>query len=143
MKELSSPLTFFYKYVFLLLWLVGFAAATHEVLFAGPANPRWKEYMVVWIIFALFLYFSCGQIKKVGIGGGKVRISNYLHTEEIDIGEVESVDGSTFLSPRLVWLNLKKPCRFGRRITFIPAFRKARGIGKHPLVQELSRELGR
>lgn len=141
MKELSSPLTFFYKFVFLLLWIVGFGAGTHEVLLAGPDNPRWNQYMIVWALFALFIFFSCGNVKKVTMKGRKIQISNFLRSEEIDANDIDSVDGSTFLSPKLVWFTLKKPCTFGTKIAFIPALRKTRGIGKHPLVQELTEEL--
>ena len=142
MKEISSPLTYFYKFIFPLIWAIGFPAGVHEVLLAGPSDPRWSKYLVVWILFTLFLIFSCGHIKKVTISGRTIRISNFRRTIEIESAEVESVDGSSFLSPRLVWFNLKQPCGFGRKIAFIPAFRKARGIGKHPLVEELAREFG-
>lgn len=141
MKELSSPLTFFYKFVFLALWIVGFAAGTHKVLLAGPADPRWNQYMIVWAALSIFIFFSCGNVKKVILQGRKVQVSNFIRTVEIAVDDIESVDGSTFLSPRLVWFTLKKPCSFGTKITFIPASRKARGIGKHPLVQELTEEL--
>ncbi|SHO48324.1 hypothetical protein [Desulfopila aestuarii] len=141
MKELSSPLTFFYKFIFLALWIVGFGAGTHKVLLAGPDDPRWSQYMIVWAALSIFIFFSCGNVKKVTLQGRKLQISNFLRTEEIDVDDIESVDGSTFLSPRLVWFTLKTPCSFGRKITFIPALRKVRGIGKHPLVQELAEEL--
>lgn len=141
MKELSSPLTFFYKYVFILLWLVGFAAGTNGILLAGPAEPRWGQYLIIWIVIALCIFFSCGHVKKVTLKGKKLQISNFLKTVEIDVADIASVDGSSFLSPRLVWFQLRTPCAFGSKITFLPAHRKARGIGKHPLVQELAREL--
>lgn len=141
MKELSSPFTFFYKFIFIFLWISGFALGTHEILLAGPDDPRWLQYMSIWVAFAVFIFFSSGNIKKVTMGNGKIQVSNFFRTEEIDIAAIESVDGSTYLSPRLVWFNLKEPCSFGTKITFIPAIRKARGIGKHPLVQELARDL--
>lgn len=141
MKELSSPFTFFYKYVFILIWLAGFGLGTYETLLDGPGNPRWTQYMTIWAIFAVFIFFSTGSVKKVTMSKNKIQISNFLRTEEIDVNDVESVDGSTYLSPRLVWFNLKKPCSFGTKITFIPAIRKAKGIGKHPLVHELAKEL--
>ena len=97
--------------------------------------------MIVWAVFSLFIFFSCGNVKKVTMQGRKLHVSNYFRTEEIDADDIASVDGSTFLSPRLVWFTLKKPCSFGTKITFIPAIRKVRGIGKHPLVQELTDEL--
>ncbi len=114
---------------------------TYEILLAGPDNPRWAQYITIWIVFAVFIFFSSGNVKKVTMSNKKIQISNFLRTEEIDIKDVESVDGSSYLSPRLVWFNLKNPCSFGTKISFIPAIRKAKGIGKHPLVHELAKDL--
>lgn len=141
MKQLSSSLTFFYKFIFIFLWIIGFGAGTRSVLLAGPDDPRWKVYIFAWAAIALFIFFSCGHIKKVAIHGKKLLVSNFLRTEEISLDEIESVDGSSFLSPRQVWFTLKTPCSFGRKIVFIPVARKSRGIGKHPLVVELAKEL--
>lgn len=142
MKELSSPFTFFYKYIFILIWVVGFGLGTQEVLLAGPEDPRWSQYLSIWAILSVFIFFSTGNVKKVSLGHGKIQISNFLRTEEIDVSEIESIDGSTYLSPRLVWFNLEADSAFGSKITFIPAFRKSKGIGKHPIIHELARELG-
>ena len=141
MKELSSPFTFFYKFVFILIWIIGFGLGTHEILLDGPDNPKWLQYIVIWASFAVFIFFSTGTVKKVSMGKKTIQVSNFLRTEEIDISEIEAIDGATYLSPRLVWFKLKSPSSFGTKITFIPAIRKAKGIGKHPLVFELTKEL--
>ncbi len=67
-------------------------------------------------------------------------VSNFLKTSTIDFSEVEDIDGSSMLSPKLVWFTLKKKSIFGKKITFMPANRPTRGIGKHPLVMELRKE---
>lgn len=141
MKQLSSSLTFFYKFVLIFVWLIGFGIGSRAVLLAGPDEPRWKMYMVAWLAITTFIFFSCSHIKKVAIQGKKLVVSNFFKTEEIDLSEIESVDGSSYLSPRQVWFTLKRPCTFGQKIVFIPVNRKARGIGKHPLVMELAKEL--
>ena len=141
MKELSSPYTFFYKYIFILLWVVGFGLGTQEVLLAGPEDPRWLKYVAIWAAITTFIFFSTGNVKKVSLLEGKVLVSNFLRTEEIAVSDIESIDGSSYLSPRLIWFNLKRDSRFGSKITFIPAFRKSKGIGKHPLLHELVKEL--
>lgn len=142
MKEISSSLTFLYKYVAIVLWVGGFALGTREVLLAGPGDPRWIKYFIVWILVALFILLATANIKKVTLEGKQLVISNFVRTETIDTSMVESVDGSTYLSPKLVWFTLKEPSAFGSRITFIPRRRMTPGIGKHPLVHELTEELG-
>lgn len=141
MKELSSPFTFLYKFVFLFLWIAGFGLGTHEVLLAGPAEPRWLQYMASWIAIAVCIFFATGSIKKVSMAQNKLHVSNFFRTEVIDTSEIIVVDGATFLSPRLVWFILRSPSGFGTKITFMPAHRHGKGIGKHPLVQELAEEL--
>lgn len=138
MKELSSSLTFFYKYIVLLVWIGGFGLGTREVLLAGPNDPRWIQYFVVWILFALFIFFTTAKIKKVSLEGKHLLVSNFFKTEKIHIADIQSVDGSSYLSPKLVWFTLKKKSAFGEKITFIPQRRMSAGIGKHPLVRELT-----
>ena len=141
MKELSSSFTFFYKYIFILIWIVGFGLGAQEVLLAGPEDPRWVQYMVIWAAIAIFIFFSSGNVKKVSLVNGKIQVSNFLRLEEISVSEIESIDGSSYLSPRLIWFNLKTESGFGSKITFIPVFRRGKGIGKHPLIHELAKEL--
>ena len=69
-------------------------------------------------------------------------VSNFLKTEEIPINHIETIDGSSFLSPKLIWFNLKESSAFGKRITFLPRHRMGSGLGKHPLVHELTQEFG-
>lgn len=142
MKELSSPLTFFYKFVVIFLWFAGFGYGVREVLFIEPAyDARWLQYFAIWLGISVFMYFTTGTIKRVAIDGDKLIVSNFLKSEEIEITNIKSIDGSTFLSPKLVWFTLKEKSVFGSRITFLPKRRMQSGFGKHPIVQELTQEL--
>jgi len=143
MKELSSPLTFFYKFVFPLFWFVGFGFGARGVLFAqATSGAGWLQYMVLWLGVTVFIIFTTGNIKKVRIEGDKLIVSNFSRTEMIDIDQVEGVDGTAFLSPKMVWLNMRDVSPFGRKIPFLPKHRLGSGLGKHPLVKELRQELG-
>lgn len=70
----------------------------------------------------------------------QLEVSNFFKTIYVDFSEIEDIDGSSLLSPKLVWFILKTPTAFGTKISFMPAHRPARSIGKHPLVIELRRE---
>ncbi len=76
------------------------------------------------------------NIKKVSLKGSKLYVSNFLRSEEIDISNITSINGSQFLSPKLVWFILKEKSGFGNKIIFIPQFRNT-PQSKHPLIQEL------
>lgn len=141
MKELSSSLTFFYKFIVVLIWIAGFGFGTREVLLAGPSDPRWYQYASIWLIFGVFIFFSTGHIKKVILHKDHLVVSNFLKTVKVPVADIEAVDGSSFLSPKLVWFQLKKPSEFGLKISFIPERRMSPGIGKHPLVAELNKQL--
>ena len=142
MRELSSPLTFFYKFIFPLLWLGGFGYGVRSVIFSPQAyDARWLQYMVIWLGVFLFIYFTTGDVKKVHIDGNRLVVSNFFSTEEINISMVAAVDGTSFLSPKLVWFILKEPSSFGKKISFLPRHRMSAGLGKHPVVQELQKEL--
>lgn len=142
MQELSSPFSFFYKYVFIMLWFIGFGYGVRDVIFIEPAfDGRWMQFVSAWLGITLFMYFTTGTVKKVVLDKNKIFISNFYRAEEVALTEIESVDGSSFLSPKLVWITLKNPCGFGRKITFMPKHRSSGGFGKHPMVQELTEKL--
>lgn len=140
MQTLSSKLTFFYKYIFIFLWVVGFGIGAREILFFGNQfDARWLQYVTTWCGIAIFMYFSTGSIKKISINSinDQLEVSNFYRIITIDCSEIADIDGSTYLSPRLVWFSLKTGSIFGKKISFIPINRPGKGIGKHPLVQEL------
>ncbi len=143
MKELSSPLTFFYKFVFPLLWFGGFGFGGRKVIFSPESyDARWLQYVGLWLGITIFMYFTTGDVKKVYLDGKKLIVSNFFSTDQIDISQVSAVDGTTFLSPKLVWFTLKEPSSFGKKIAFLPRHRMSSGLGKHPLVHDLQKEFG-
>lgn len=141
MREISSPFTFFYKYIVILIWIIGFGFGASEMLLSGPDNPQWIRYMGTWFFIAGGIYFFTGHIKKVSMDNNHLVVSNFIKQEKIPLTAIEKVDGASFLNPRLVWITLSGPSTFGEKITFIPVFRKGSAIGKHPLVYELRQEL--
>jgi hypothetical protein len=142
MKDISSPYTFFYKFVFIILWFFGFALGAREVLFFSEAfDNRWKQYMIVWLVITVCIYFMTCSIKRVRMDEKNLEISNYFRTETIPITEIADVAGSGMISPKTVWFDLKKECSFGDKIVFIPLIRFSPGLGQHPMVEELRQEL--
>lgn len=140
MQILSSKLTFFYKFIFIILWIVGFGFGARNVIFIQPQfDGRWLQYVVCWILIALFIFFITGMIKAVTINRDKNRleVSNFFRTIYVDFSEIEDIDGSSFISPKLIWFTFKHPTVFGSKVSFMPVHRPVRGIGKHPMVMEL------
>lgn len=144
MKKLSSTYTFFYKYIFIFVWIGGFGIGAGKELFFPPFDARWMQFFLIWVAVSACIYFTSGAIKQVEIDLTKkiFRVSNFIKTTDIHFADIEDIDGSSLLSPRLVWFTLKKDSVFGRKISFMPVNRpSAKSIGKHPLVMELRKEL--
>lgn len=142
MRELSSPFTFFYKYVFILIWFFGFGLGISDTLLTlEPFSNNWNQYAALWFGGIVLIFFTSGNIKKVMIEGDELVITNFLKTDRLPLSIISGVDGSTFLSPRLVWLTLHESSLFGTRIVFLPRHRSTKGLGKHPIVHELREEL--
>ena len=143
MQILSSKYTFFYKFVFLFIWVVGFGLGAREVIFFSPEyDLRWSQYVVTWVAIAIFIFFATGSIKTITMDRKKkvLVVSNFFKTHTISFDNIEDIDGSSLLSPKLVWFTLKTPSEFGRKIYFLPAVRPQRSIGKHPIVIDLRKE---
>lgn len=142
MQEFSSPLSFFYKFIFFLLWFVGFGYGVRNVIFFPEIfDARWVQFTAVWLGVSVFIFFTTGSIKKVAIDGDYLLVSNFIKADRIPLSHISAIDGSTFLSPRLVWITLKERSIFGKRITFLPKHKMSSGFGKHPIVQELMEKL--
>ena len=125
------------------MWLFGFGIGAKETLLIDPQfDDQWVQYALAWLLIGLFIFFATGSIKTVVLDREKkqLKVSNYLKTLIINCDDISSVDGSSLLSPKLVWITLNKSCTFGRKISFMPAHRPTRSIGKHPMVLELREE---
>ena len=139
---LSSKYTFFWKYVFMPAWILSYWPA---VLACAWNRLEWQWITIMfipWVTGSVYLYFVYGKIKKISISGSKFIVSNYRKEITIDMSEIDSVGGSFFLNPELVWLNLKSDSDFGRKIIFAPEQRSTfnifTGITKHSLVAKLN-----
>lgn len=139
-ETLSSPYSFFYKFILPVVWFVGFGYGTRQILFAPDlADPRWLQYCGTWLGITFCIIFATGFIKTVRFDrqNNQLIVSNFFKTISIDCNEIDDIDGSSFLSPKLVWFIIKSPSGFGRKIAFLPVNRNRQKLGKHPLVMEL------
>jgi len=119
MRTVSSSLTFFNKYLFLIIWSGMFGLGTLTMFLSRSVdNPPKYQFLVAWIFGTIFIYLICGRIKKVQIDGSKVIISNFISSDEITISQIISVSGSVFLTPEFVWFKVKEPTKFGTTIIF-------------------------
>jgi hypothetical protein len=95
-------------------------------------------FVLAWIVGTSVIYWSCIRLKKVSLVGDSFVISNFRREIRVAARDVERVTGSVLWSPELVWLHVRTPTDFGRKIVFMPGVRLFGGFSQHPLVSELS-----
>ena len=133
-KQLSSPMTPFWKFVFPSLWIGGFGNGTFQM--AANGHPEWPGFLLATIAGATFLWWGCFRLKKVYIETDTLVISNYIKTDRVPLSEMQDVKENRLINLNPVWLHLKNESKFGRKIMFIPPLR-FNLFFTHPLVEEL------
>ena len=114
MRELSTRLTLFYKYILIVIWIVFFGCLTYKaVVLKMGEGSSYHHYIVVWGVIALFILFTVSNIKKVLLKKDKLIVSNFFRSEEINLSNIKGINGTTYLSPKLIWFTLKKRSTFG------------------------------
>ena len=146
-RVISSRLTAFYKFVFPVLWIGLFAVIT-TAMFVVPDERAGELRDLRWIFAAAtiagagFIYWFGMRLKRVALAERSLIVSNYVEEADVSFTDVERVSGSVLLSPELVWIHLRRPSTFGRKIVFMPRMRMFQGFSRHPIVAELIRETG-
>src|SRR5215207_7164443 len=113
-KVISSPFTFCFKFVIPCGWL----AAGFYALAQGPSGAA-GVFICLWLSVSLLL-FRRGMfpLKKVSLGDGFLRVSNFWREVDVPLSEIESVKavGYGFIRgpvPGII-VRLKTPTEFGQ-----------------------------
>jgi hypothetical protein len=144
--ELSSSVTFIYKFVFPTIWISigGFLLfvtieGIHRTTFPDTATSL--LIVVPWLLGAVFLLRLAAPVLRVELRDGRLYASNYRREIEIPRSDIVSVTQNVWVNVRPITLHLRKETPFGRRIRFIPPGRVIFAFWKEdPLVDKL-REL--
>ena len=139
MKEIiSSSMSFFYKFIFSSIWIIGFGFGAIISLLNFSFIP-----VIVFILGTLFIYYYCIRLKKVSIDKEYLYISNYSTEIKIPISEIEKITEDMFININPIWIHFKNPIEFGNYIIFIPKIRLLLPFTSHPIVNELREKIER
>lgn len=149
MRRLSSSMTFFYKWVFPVIWLglVGFGIVTgffsEHVGQHPPPDPMVVVIPIFMFVFGFFLFRRLlgGLVDEVTLDGDTLIVKKGDEQLRVSLAEVINVNSLNAVNPRRISLRLRNNTRLGRDIDFIPAGRRPlRFLGMtrlDPLAEEL------
>ncbi len=131
---LSSPMTFFFKFIYSVMWFPPLLFLT----FVFPHGDHETPIMIiaVGIPIAFYALWRYSGIKKVRIENNILHVSNYLRSEAIPIDQIVTVRDIFLCNGQLACIEFNNPNRFGKRITFLPALQLLH-FRPHPKVAEL------
>jgi hypothetical protein len=117
-RRLSESSTFFFKFIFPVVWSSLFGAGTIGLFLEN--QPEKVGFLVAFILSSMFIWFVGYDLKKVSVEGECIVISNYFRTCRIPLSEIYSVCENRIINPKLIWITFKSETAFGKRIKFTP-----------------------
>ena len=128
MQRLSSPLTFFYKRVFPVIWLGVLAAFV--IIWGRVALAAHESDMLLVLImfgtgtlfcFVLFKRLIFDLVDEVWLDGERLMVSHRGEQSAIALTDIINVNTTTTASPPRITLLLRtESARLGKTISFVP-----------------------
>jgi hypothetical protein len=149
MRRLSSSSTFFYKWVFPVIWLgfIGFGFImgffSPHIRQYPPPVPMIVAMPIIMLVFSFFLFRRLlgGLADEVMLDGDTLIVKKGDEQLRIALAEVININSLNAVNPRRISLRLRNSTRLGRDIDFIPVGRRSfRFVGMirlDPLAEEL------
>ena len=143
-RTLSSPLTFFWKFVstpllagcFILVLAVGWSGGWKHRDGTPVSGGEIAIAIICQTATFAWLVFLSARLKRVEVDDGTLYLSNYVTEIRVPLSEVIDVTESGTLKWFLVGIDLRNPTAFGQHIDFRPRLRFY-WSGLHPTVKEL------
>ena len=135
-RVISSALTFFYKFVFPLVWIAGFGAGTIVVLLVRPRDLPWPIFPVFWLLGSVAFGWCFGRLKKVTVDADGLLISDYFREVRVPWRSISEVKGRMMNQP-LITITLHADIGLGSSVIFIPKVRFLWPFQEHPAAEEL------
>jgi hypothetical protein len=125
MRQISSKWTFFYKYVFPVIWF-GFIIVFLIVAVFVPSRSGQGLPIPALIVPIIMLGIGYALMKKlifdladeVWDDGGALLVKKGGQEERIALSDIKNVNYSTMSSPPRVVLSLRRPSVFGDQLAF-------------------------
>lgn len=148
-ERLSSQWTFFFKFIFPLIWIGGLSTATATLWLQGwlgtggdaPPGLRWG-FLAATLLGSAFMYWSCVRLKKVAMDDRFLYISNFSDEIQVPLSQVIDVTEFRLDNSHPVTIFFQEPTPFGSRIVFMPKIRLLGIWSSHPVVARIRKAAG-
>lgn len=139
MKQISSRLTFFHKFILPLWFILGVTDILYWSGNTRKIGPDTEPYFLPLMLigFCIWTLWLGWPLKKVSIFGDKLYVSNFRKEIAVPISEIVNVRGNILTDPQRVTIYLRNETEFGSKIRFIAKYRWFACWTKHPIVNEL------
>ena len=121
-RTLSSDWTLWTKFVFPVVWIVGFGAgsATLWSKAAADAAPPPLEFFAAWIAATAFILWSSVGLKRIRADDRELYVSNYLREISVPFRAIVDVKQNRWLSTKPITIYFRETTDFGDKVTFMP-----------------------
>lgn len=125
-KRISSRMTSFYKFIFPVLWFgalgtVVLLGLLNTAVAAGSMLPFIvMPVFMAGIGFVIFRALLAGLMDEVWDNGKELLVVNGGHVEHVPFASIININYSGLTNPKRATLQLRKPGRWGAKLSFIP-----------------------
>jgi len=141
MQKLSSSLTYFYKVILPIVYIMLFAGLFILLLSLNLALPGLISFLISGIIFSLVFIFFFFGIKKVSIDNDFLFVSNFKKEIKIPLSHISLTKENVWILPRKITVGLSEPSAFGEKITFLGYHQPFLFFKTHPALEEIRRRV--
>jgi len=142
-NKLSSAWTWFYKLFFGPIWILGFGLLTWLVVddrLSSATPPEVRGMFVLgWLAGVAMVLWLVPPLKHVALRDGRLRVSNYLRSWDIPLGQIAEVRQNRWVKMRPIRVRLRQEVAgLGSSFTFMPPARVRIAFWREdPEVEEL------
>jgi hypothetical protein len=136
-RTLSSAWTFWMKYVFPEVWILGFGLAT--ILTPAPQNKI--VFLVAWSLGTTSILWANAGLKRVRMDERQLYVSNYFREIYLPFSAITDVKQNRWINSRPITIYFRDATQFGDKVTFMPK-QRFQFWSVDPVVNELKRLAG-
>ena len=138
-RTLSSAWTFWTKFLFPAIWIVGFGYVT--LLWSGGGPQTNFVFLVVWIVGTTSILWFYAGLKRVHMDERQLYVSNYIQEIQIPFSAITEVKQNRWINSRPITIYFWNATLFGDKVTFMPK-QRIQFWSVDPVVSELKQLAG-